>query len=51
MKPTITRIMPVMRAIIAFSLGLPGALIQRARFGLKKAPIPKVIQLLQRLIG
>ncbi len=41
MKLTITSIIPIIRAIIDFNLGLPGALIQRARFGFKKAPIPK----------
>ena len=39
-KPNIVRITPIAVAIIAFIMGDPGALIHRARFGLRKVPIP-----------
>jgi len=34
---------PVIRAILAFNLGPPGALIKREKFGLMNAAKPKII--------
>ncbi len=39
-KPNIIRIIPAAIAIIAFITGDPGALIHRARFGLRNVPMP-----------
>ena len=39
-KPNMIRIIPAAIAIIAFIMGDPGALIHRARFGFRNAPMP-----------
>ena len=39
-KPNMIRITPVIIAIIAFIVGDPGALIHRARLGLRNVPKP-----------
>jgi len=43
-------IIPTIIAIVAFNLGLPGALIQRAKFGLINAPIPNNITISPTII-
>jgi len=42
-KPNMIRITPATIAIIAFIMEDPGALIHRARLGLKNAPMPKSV--------
>ncbi len=42
-KPNMIRIIPDTIAIIAFIMGDPGALIHRARFGFRNAPMLKSV--------
>ena len=42
-KPTIMKIIPMIMAMMALILGPPGAFINRARLGFRKAPIPNNI--------
>ena len=43
---SIIKIIPVIVATIAFKAGLPGAFIQRARFGFKNVPMPNIVTIM-----
>ena len=49
-NPIIKRINPTINATIAFNLGLPGALINREKFGLKNANRPIRITIIPTII-
>ena len=49
-NPIIKRINPTINATIAFNLGLPGALINREKFGLKNANRPIIITIIPNII-
>jgi len=49
-NPIIKRINPTINATITFNLGLPGALINREKFGLKNANRPIIITIIPNII-